>query len=132
MPDNVDSLKEIILSQRVQHRENRSHIHFLEEQIRFFKARLYGRKSEKLTEEELKQLFLFNEAEEIIEKPSSEEQAEELIVEGHTRKKVGRRPLPEAFPRVEVIHDLSNEEKLCDCGCNMSRSEEHTSELQSH
>jgi len=131
LPDDVDSLRKIILSLNTSHsrieEENqgyKSHIAFLEEQIRFFKARLFGCKSEKLTEEELRQLFLFDEAEEIVENPPTEE----ITVPSHSRKKRGRRPLPEAFPRVEVIHDLSKEERQCDCGCEMSRIGEEVSE----
>ena len=35
-----------------------------------------------------------------------------IIVPAHKRKKRGRKPLPDNLPRVEVIHDLAEEEKV--------------------
>ena len=35
----------------------------------------------------------------------------------HTRRKRGRKALPENLLRVEVVHDLAEEEKTCSCGC---------------
>ena len=37
-------------------------------------------------------------------------------------------PLPENLPRVEVIHDLKEQDKLCKCGCLKSRIGEEISE----
>ena len=43
-----------------------------------------------------------------------EDDAEEQIdVPAHKRRKGGRRPLPAFLPRVEVVHDLSEAEKVC-------------------
>jgi transposase len=36
---------------------------------------------------------------------------------GHKRKKGGRQAIPDNLPRIEVIHDLSDAEKQCACGC---------------
>ena len=52
----------------------------------------------------------------------------ETIVASHTRKKRGRRPLPENLPRVEKVHDFSGEEKQCACGCLKSRISQKVSE----
>jgi transposase len=42
-----------------------------------------------------------------------------------TRKKRGSRTTPpESLPHVRVEHDMSEEEKVCDCGCNMKRIKE--------
>jgi len=41
----------------------------------------------------------------------------------HTR----RRRLPENLPRVDVIHDILEEEKICSCGCQLSRIGEEVS-----
>ena len=43
---------------------------------------------------------------------------EDIAIKGHTRKKRGRKPLPEDLPRVEIVHDLPEEEKPCACGAN--------------
>ena len=37
----------------------------------------------------------------------------EVAVPAHTRKKRGRRPLPDFLPVHEVLHDLSDDEKIC-------------------
>jgi hypothetical protein len=42
---------------------------------------------------------------------------ETVIVEKHARRKTGRKPLPDIFPREEIIHDIPEEEKVCACGC---------------
>ena len=36
-----------------------------------------------------------------------------VTVPAHTRKKGGRKPLPATLPRIDVIHDLPEEEKVC-------------------
>ena len=53
------------------------------------------------------QASLFDEAEEIVE-----QEEKEIIVPSHTRKKPGRKPLPKELPRIDVIHDLKEEEKV--------------------
>lgn len=97
------------------------------EQIRLLRAQLFGRKSEKLLTASTQQLPLFD------EQPAVGEQAEEpyqpeVLVKGHTRKKKGRKPLPADLPRVEVVHDVPAEAKLCACGCEKSRIGEEVAE----
>jgi transposase len=53
---------------------------------------------------------------------------ETITVPAHSRKKSGRKPLPDSLPREEVIHDISEEEKVCACGCQLTRIGEETSE----
>lgn len=100
---------------------NDRRVTILEEQIRLYRAMFYGRKSEKSPEAEKNQLGLFNEAEETVFVSSLEEKPEEITVPSHTRKKSGRRPLPDDLPREEVIHDLAENEKSCACGSSLSR-----------
>lgn len=104
----------------------------LEEVIRFLKHLKFGRSSEKFDN---KQNDLFNEAEEIveIEEASASEFTETLIPE-HTVKTPKRKPrtlqqLPDDIPRKEVFHDLSDAEKICRCGCNMTRCGAERSEV---
>ena len=52
----------------------------------------------------------------IPEPPSLPEDTEQIEISSHSRKKKGRRPLPGHLPRIEVIHDLPEEEKKCACG----------------
>lgn len=93
---------------------------------------LFGRRSEKLTKEEIDQLFLFNEAEDSVDKKVLEElKKEEITVLSYIRKKRGRKKLSEDIPRKEIIHDLDDEEKQCPC-CGEDRpciGEEVTEEL---
>ena len=101
----------------------------LEEQMRLFRATLYGRKSERSADYNKDQLYIFNEAEEIVRETSEEEEkASEITVPAHTRRKSGRRPIPEGLPREEVVHDLREEEKVCECGTELSRIGEEVSE----
>jgi len=94
----------------------------LEEELRRFMALLYkGGKSEKLRAVTREQLYLFNEAE-AIESGDSGDSKNEVVIGQHTRRHGGgRKPLPASLPREEVIHDLSEEEKVCGCGARMSR-----------
>ena len=53
------------------------------------------------------QLHLFNEPEDLV----VNDQEEEIEVEGHTRKRGKRKPIPPELPRKEETFDLSDEEK---------------------
>ncbi len=118
LPNDVESLKEINISLQAT-------INLLEEKISLLQQHLFGRKSEKLVSHP-DQPSLFDEAEVTAETP--EEEVAEITVPGHTRKKPGRKPLPEDLPRVDTIHDISEEEKICACGCQLSRIGEDVSE----
>jgi transposase len=37
-----------------------------------------------------------------------------------TKKEKIRKPIPAEYPRVEVIHDLNDDQKVCSCGCQMT------------
>ena len=157
LPEDVNSLKKIIHLQTVSYKElqqghtdlESSHStlqqsystlesnltelqkknEFLEEQMRLFRATLYGRKSERSADYNKDQLYIFNEAEEIVRETSEEEEkASEITVPAHTRKKSGRRPIPEGLPREEVVHDLREDEKVCECGTGLSRIGDEVSE----
>jgi hypothetical protein len=83
----------------------------LEAENRWLKQRLFGRSSEKReTPVPANQPWLFNEADALV--PASAEPAS-ITVPAHTRKKPGRKPITADLPRVEVIHDLSEAEKIC-------------------
>jgi len=63
------------------------------------------------------QIPLFNEAEygaDVAVESDTESPATQ--VKSHARRG-GRKPLPDNLPRIEIIHDLTNEEKQCACGC---------------
>jgi len=117
LPDSIDELKEIIVSKSKTIDFFQLRIQFLEEKNRYLRSKLFGRKSEKHIDIDDTQLQLFDELEEIVEQELPEE--ETIIIPSHKRKKTGRKPLPQNLPRVDVIHDLSDEEKVCTCGCAM-------------
>jgi transposase len=106
-----------------------SEVCVLQEENQLLKQKLFGRKSEKLTEQERKQLYLFNEAEDEVSKETAETAQEAVVVTAHTRtKKRGRKPLPEHLPRVVVEHDVAEHDKHCACGATKSRIVEEAAE----
>ncbi len=119
LPTNTAKLTEIVLSKV-------NEIERLEEEIRLLRHALFGPKTEKLPVGESPQLPLFD----MPEPPEVEEDEEvkKIVVPEHTRKKKGRKPLPDNLPRVDVVHDIPDEEKTCACGCQLSRIGEDVSE----
>ena len=99
------------------------------EEIQLLRRRIFGRRAEKLSEEDRRQLLLFNEAEWLLQAQSSPAPEPPTIeVRAHHRRKSGRKPLPPEIPRVETLHDISEAEKRCACGQQMVRIGEETCE----
>ncbi len=106
-------------------------IGLLREKIQLLLADKYGHKSERhAAETGQKTLPFFDEAGEAPAEavPTEEDGAEVVAVPAHSRTKPKRKPLPPELPRVEVIHDLPAAEKVCDCGCALTRIGEEVSE----
>jgi transposase len=82
-------------------------IESLKEQINLLLANRFGPASEKVNEA---QLGLFNEAE---VEAQVEPVPEPITVPAHERKRGKRKPLPAHLDRVEVIHDIPEEDKVC-------------------
>jgi transposase len=123
LPDTTEGLKGLLIDLDTHYR---ARIEFLEERVRFLQRELFGRKTEKRPlESEARQLELFNEAEVLTEKQAVEEA---LVVPEHTRRRPKRKPLPKDLPRIEVIHDLDEEQKVCACGAHLSLIGEEVSE----
>ena len=116
LPDNPEVLKEII-------EDFNTEVSLLQEQVRLLRDLLYGRKTEKSREDNREQGLLFDEAEEVEETVREKE----ISIAAHTRKQ-GRKALPKDLPREEIIHDISEEEKQCSCGSQLSRIGEEVSE----
>jgi len=113
LPEDPIQLKQIIvnLDQRLA---------YLLDQIRLLQNQIYGQKSEKRPKLDDKQICLFNEAE-VDNQPQADVVDEVVEVAGHSRAKRGRKPLPADLPRVDIIHDLPEEQKICPCGCQLNR-----------
>ena len=99
----------------------------LKEQVRLLRSAVFGKKSEKLTD--VLQNLLFNEAETHANKEPEDAPADEHIdVPSHKRKKAGRKPLSKDLPRVEILHVLEGDEKICACGAELVEFGEDVSE----
>jgi transposase len=151
LPNDLDSLKDVIARMAAEHQaaiadrdaviaereaviaDREQLVAQLQEQVRLLKAWQYAARSEKaksrLAED---QYSLFDEAElaaiQAVREPETGEEAEATEVAGHSRRKRGRRPISDAYPRVDVIHDIPEEEKVCACGRALTRIGEETSE----
>ena len=129
LPDDIHELKAIILQLQQELLDTKAHydreMGILVEQIRLLRQQMFGRKSEKMPSD-------FARAQKVIfdmpEPEDMEEEAEEIVIPAHTRKKRGRKSLPEDLPRVEIVHDIPEEEKICSCGCKKTRIGEEVSE----
>jgi transposase len=96
-------------------------IKFLEEQNKLLRKALFAPKSEKRRPDEAEggeQLHLFNEAEALTEKKQEEKP---LSIPEHMRQKPKRKPLPADLPRIEIIEDIDESQKICACGAELSR-----------
>ena len=124
-PDDPEALRELIFRQQEQIDEQlrqlgeksslievqAEELRVLREYIRLLKHQRFGRKSEQSSEAQIR---LFNEAEATSGEGDAEEEADDSVfVEAHIRKKRGRKPLPDWIPRVEILHDLPEEQKVC-------------------
>jgi len=100
--------------------KNRQHVELttlLKEELAWFKAQVYGRSSEKCSAEvSPDQGMLFNEAEVLTaigQAIGSEADAIITIEEHERRKKPGKKAIPAEFPRIPVVHDIAESEKIC-------------------
>jgi transposase len=121
---DIENLREVAIDLNAKNHLYQSDIKILNEQIQCLRDRLFGRKTEKIYKDD-GQLSLFDIPEP--ELPLLQE-FEETPVKTHKRRKKGRKPLPANLPRLEVIHDLSDEEKQCQCGETKSCIGQETSE----
>jgi transposase len=100
--------------------KNRRYTEFntlLKEELAWFKAQVYGRSSEKSTSDvSPDQSMLFNEPEVLaaIGTAIGTEADAVITIEEHERKKKpGKKAIPEDFPRIPVVHDIPESEKIC-------------------
>ena len=91
----------------------RARIQLLEEENRWLKGQLFGRSSEKCAVEDVSpdQGRLFNEIETLA--AAAEAAGESVQVPAHARKRRGRKKLPAHLPRIEIVHDLPADQKVC-------------------
>jgi transposase len=134
LPNNVEELKSIIFSLHKENKiiikdkqesEKRHELEFarLMEKYKLLTLRMYRRKSEKFTDEEIGQARLFNEIETGLHDPE-----QTIRVSAHTKKKGGRKPLPENLERIEIVLDIPESDKKLPDGREMIRIGEERSE----
>jgi transposase len=125
----VETLVQENAQLRRENAELTKRVGILAEQNEWLKQRFFGRRSEALSEEERRQLKLFDEAEVAAAEPDSTQGQTTLVrVPEHLRQQPKRRPLPQGLPREEVIIDIPEEQKRCGCGATLVRIDEETSE----
>lgn len=108
--------------------ESKDHlIEILKEALILDAHRKFAKASESLRS---LQSELFNEAEfdSVLEPEVEDTGAATVEVPAHTRKRGGRKALPEDLPRIEVVYDLSDDEKVCDKGHTLKQISEKASE----
>lgn len=101
----------------------------LKEALILLRAQKFGRQSEKYVNDDQTELFDDIEVDESSENDDDDSDGSETEVKGHQRKNRGKRqPLPDYLPRVQVIHQLSDEELIGPDGEQYEKIGEEVSE----
>jgi transposase len=128
LPADVEGLQRLVITLRKEISYLTGRAGVLEEELQLLRHKIFGRRSERLTAEELRQSSLFDEAE-LIEQDQPKDLSEPAIeVAAHRRSKRGRKPLPAGLPREEVLHDIPEDQKVCSCGQRLVCIGQETSE----
>jgi len=109
LPENPEELKKIIYKFSNENANLKNNIIILNETIKIYQFKLFGRKSENLPK--IEQPGLFNEAEVELKDIDNEAPVEKIRITYERLKKRGKRPLPPDLPRVERIIDIPEDEK---------------------
>ena len=152
LPEDISGLQNMVLELHEKMAEvdknyerSETENRLLRERILLLQHQLYGRRSEKLSsnididgEDESNQIqsSLFDGPRDNDNEDESNSQAKEpetveeitITIPSHKRKKRGRKGLPKSLRRIEVVHDIPEEEKKCGCGSEMKRISEEVSE----
>jgi transposase len=100
----------------------------LKEALVLARNRQFAKASESLRSLQ-SELFDEAELESVVDELALEEQDDDTVaVPAHQRKRSGRKKLPEDLPRLEVIHDLAEADKICPQGHALKAISEKTSE----
>ncbi|MFN7096631.1 MAG: IS66 family transposase, partial [Gammaproteobacteria bacterium] len=117
----TQTAEDIIAVLQAQLAEKDQRIQTLQHQLHQALTARFGKKSEQQHNNQLE--LVFDETLQTKEQAAIREADESIHVPSHTRKKAGRKPLPADLPRMEVIHDIAEEDKTCVCGhmlCHIS------------
>ena len=129
LPDDPEILKALLIEQQQTNKQlladqqavSQKNTHLqaqvvsLQEQLNLALARRYAASSEKVSPD---QLLIFDEAESDVDNTDGDKESltedDTITVPEHKRKKRGRKALPKALPRVRIIHELSEDQLICD------------------
>ena len=105
----------------------------LSTEVAYLKVKVFGRSSEKTKKPKAPDPDIFDEAKATADDLAKENAiavatealhhaASDVVIETPEtpKKSKARKPIPAEYPRVEVIHDLSEDQKTCSCGCQMT------------
>lgn len=109
--------------------QQKTSIQNLQHQLHLFRTARFGRKTEKgVVPEQLS--MQFDDAVPAVEEEIASVLAEttETITYTRNKKGTGRKALPKSLPFIQNIHDLSNDEKQCACGCTLTHIGDEFSE----
>ncbi|GAA4875592.1 IS66 family transposase [Ferrimonas pelagia] len=109
LPDDPELLKQMLAQQGRAFDELKANYHSLLEQFRLAQQRQFGKSSEAHPG----QGELFDEAD--AEDTTDAQSEPEVEAISYTRSKPKRKPLPAELPREQVVLDLADEDKFCDC-----------------
>ncbi|MCA1742752.1 MAG: IS66 family transposase [Desulfonatronovibrio sp.] len=125
LPNDIEVLKDIILDYEGQ-------VAHLKNKMALLQRALFGSKSEKSKGPKTREVqFPWPElikGENKEPEPTPEVKDDTITVPEHKRKKRGRKPIPADLPRKEIIHDLTEKEKICPCGTVLSPIGDEVSE----
>ena len=129
LPDDPAELKAYFLKELArkdrQIGDLRSQMSTLIEALHLERQRHYGTSSEK----NLSQQALFDEAEQESETPPLPDVvANTSAAPTIPKKKTARKALPPELPRIERVHDLPENERVCTCGCALNHIGDDISE----
>lgn len=98
--------------------EKDKEIEYLKEKIDYLIRQKFVHRSEKFS---ANQPSLFDD---VPKEDMVVEEAQEVEKISYVRKRGGRTTPPDSLPRIRVEHDIDEEEKQCECGCEMKRIKE--------
>src|SRR5271165_6795102 len=95
LPAQVPELQRLVIRLQEELSFVTSRATVLEEELTLLRTKIFGRRSERFTEQEQKQSSLFDEAESAAEASATADQPDASIeVAAHHRRRPGRKPLP--------------------------------------
>jgi transposase len=120
LPDNIDELKEMIVSLQNKYKSAQEEIESLHRKYKAALAKYFSPTKEKVSMEQDGQLGLFNETEAFSDEENKEpvsDKEENITVKEYQRKKGGKKKLPDYLPVEEHVYELEGSEKDCKyCG----------------